>query len=253
MITSAAFSPNEEFVLAVTTAVPKTPASNESASSTMLWEAQKGRKLKVPKNHSLRDANSSCFSPDSSALVLPGPGNDATVYRTDGITLQFVLKGGDSPISLASFSPNGKHIATVDQAGTISLWNAADGKLEKAIAAEDNFKAATQIAFSSDSNYVLLSSKKGTCSYALWSEAKPAPTFWRESHFVLAPSGNRCACFSPWDRRVTIRNIETGEAICELEKLPQPISSLETTQIAFTDNGQRLVVALDATCALSTA
>ncbi len=91
--------------------------------------------------------------------------------------------------------------------------------------------------FSFDSNFILLASRFGTTAYAIEAKDKATPIFWRETNFVLAPSSNRCACFTPWNRRVTFRDIKTGEALCELDKLPQQTSSLETIQIAFVDNG----------------
>ncbi len=117
-ILSAAFSPNEEFVLSVSRASSKASDPKEIATVATVWEAQSGRKLKTLGNHALRDAHSFCFSPDSSALVLPGPGNDATVYRTDGLSLQFTLRGGAAPVLSVCFSPNGKYIATLDLSDT---------------------------------------------------------------------------------------------------------------------------------------
>ena len=236
-ITSAAFSPNEDFVLTASGGRRSLQPGEkeESVQPAVLWEPLTDRKLLMLNKHRVFQVWTEMFAPDSSAIVVPGPGSESTVYSTADSTPQFVLRGHSVDVLQSVFSPDGNLIATADSSGDIRLWSRKDGSFLRKFISPDN-NSASRLLFSADSKYLLLATHKATRTYSLQADQeKNIATWQRETSLVMSPRHNRTA--GATIREVHVRDITTGDPICSIQ-LPATV-----TDIAFSSSGEHVAIA----------
>lgn len=237
-ITSAAYSPNEEFLL-TTSSSPTLPAGVEQEASQLfapiVWDAANGRRLSAFPQHAIPEVHTEMFSPDSANIVLPGPGNQASIYNTQTFGIIAVLRGHDHSVVRAAYSPDGKWIATVDNSGEARFWTASDGQLVKSMAPQPDGKIH-QFQFSKDSNRLLVASKTGTRVYGVNGESTEPEAFWREPRFKMSPQKDRCASYWDFGKVVEIRDLSDGRSILRIE------TQDHVTTVTFSSDGQYLVI-----------
>jgi len=90
-----------------------------------LWDYHSGHIVKTYKEK-YENVSSVEFSPDGNHLISSSITNTTLWYIPKGLAL-FIMEGG-----MATFSPNGKLIATVDQV-KIMIWNSSNGMLVQSL------------------------------------------------------------------------------------------------------------------------
>jgi serine/threonine protein kinase/WD40 repeat protein len=234
-ITSAIFSPNGKLLLAASSSAANAQQIDQkNFKAASLWDATNNQRLTTFANHVVSEARAQMFSPDSSLLVLPGPGNVATVYQTTGQGLGVVLQGHAHPVVQVAFSPDGKSIATADVTGEIRIFSTSDFKPVRQLATKDA-KSGRNLTFSSDSNFLIFSASSGTRAFDLTNNEQTTGLFWREPLVFVAPVQSRCACLL--SERVIIREIRTGQPVLEF-RLSSP-----GTMAVFLGNDDRIAIA----------
>ena len=237
-VTSAVFSPHGEWVLTASCGIrphSRTAIAPDRIGSPSLWDASTGRRLTTYAQHPLLEARPEMFAPDSSAIVLPGPENDATVYNTASHNRSFAMRGHSQPVLQAVFSPDGTRIATADQHGEIRIWNSTDGVLQKTIPGS-NQQRCNLLQFSFDSKSVIFAGENGTRVFSATVEDRQV-VFWNEPNAVASPQHNRVASFWNGNDRVIVRDHSTNSAVCEIQ------ASDQIGNAAFSDDGHQLAVA----------
>ena len=111
-ITSVAFSPDGQLLAS---------ASYEERS-TRLWNTATGELVSV------LDGIAPVFAPDGSQL-LTVRGKEAKLWEPMAGRLKITLTGHEKDITAATFSPDGKKVATGSGDGTAKLWDVSDGKV----------------------------------------------------------------------------------------------------------------------------
>ena len=236
-ITSAAFSPNENFILTASCGIRPLITTDEElkkVNPASLWNAAT-KERRVFENNPIHKACAEMFSPDNNLLVLPGPENESTVYGTESFDRRFALRGHQHTVIQSVFSPNGLLIATVDIEGEIRIWSSKDGTLLKTIESPSPLKQPV-IQFSFDSQFVLLSSSTGAQTYAADVANQSQLAYWREPNTIVSPSQHQCASFWNASSRVTVRDMRTGDLNYEI---PTPVG---ITKVCYSANGEQLAV-----------
>lgn len=80
--------------------------------------------------------NRAGFSPDGQMIAMAGEkdGQCVQVWRiSDGTLLNTLTGGYGSQSTYATFSPDGKLLASYSHAGTVRIWNLQDGKLQRSL------------------------------------------------------------------------------------------------------------------------
>jgi WD40 repeat protein len=105
----------------------KLALSGDAGSTLVLWDADKGEKIRSWQRQPPGWLNSLAFSPDGTRIVCSG-GEDLVFW--DVVTGKEVrrLRGHARPVYALAFSPDGKRLASAGQSGTIRLWDIAAGK-----------------------------------------------------------------------------------------------------------------------------
>ncbi|MEZ6135938.1 MAG: protein kinase [Pirellulaceae bacterium] len=118
-ITSAAFSPNNQFVLTT-----EQSAAGETQPPA-LWDVN-GDRLHTFSNSQLDQVHAGIFSPDSNQILL-WQGNETATYDTHGKPL-VVFRGHTDQVYYAEFSPDATRVVTISSDGTIRVWDSKTGK-----------------------------------------------------------------------------------------------------------------------------
>jgi WD40 repeat protein/serine/threonine protein kinase len=237
-ITSAAFSPNENFILTASCGIRPSSESDEElkrVNPAVLWDAATRQKLHVFAKNPILKACPEMFSPGNELVVLSGPDNDSTVYGTALFDRKFALRGHPHPVVQCLFSPNGQLIATVDTHGEIRIWNSKDGAPLKTIEPPAQLKRPL-VHFSFNSQFILLSSSVGTRSYSTDAAAQAQVAYWHEPNTVASPSQHQCASFWNSSSGVLVRDFRTGDLNYEIAT-PAGI-----TGVCYSANGEQLAV-----------
>jgi RNA polymerase sigma factor (sigma-70 family) len=110
-----------------------------------VWDVASGKEMRVLKGHTHR-ARAVAFSPSGSVLAScggrsrfdRGDNEPGEVILWDAATgkQMAVLRGYKAPISSIAFSPDGKWLASGDEAGTVKLWRVAGSAPAAAIIAD---------------------------------------------------------------------------------------------------------------------
>ena len=147
-IYSSTFSPDGK--LLVTTGID---------NSIRLWD-KSGKPLFVLKMNQGED-NSAMFSPDGKLLVTAGIEDSVRLWDTTG--KQFIILHGQSKVYEAQFRPNSNDIITLEEDGTVRVWNKY-GDYPRTIKGSQGM--INYAEFSLDGNLVVTIGKDGTAR--LW-------------------------------------------------------------------------------------
>ena len=238
----------------------KTYATGGWDGKVFVWDAAKRKKLLEYRGHNLPNTppgdsqtttvRSVRFSPDGKQIVSVAFGNSPFVLRlkcevkvwsvATGKTL-LTLKGEHTKsralsIVFATYSPDGKTIATGGYDKKLKLWDAKTGKRLRVIAGHTN--NVLGIAFSPDGKRVATASTDRTL--AVWDAATGKELLRLKGHkgpvfsVAFAPDGKRIVS-GCWDKTVRLWHAETGTQLLNLGKLPGPVRT-----IAVSPDGKRI-------------
>ena len=111
----------------------------------------KGKKLFAGHSRDAEEILTVRFSPDSRFLAVGGELGHVYLYET-GTWKKRLLKGHEGGIYHFAFSPDGKRLASTDDAGELILWNLSRGVAERTFAPEDLQPHA--VAFAPDGKHI---------------------------------------------------------------------------------------------------
>ncbi len=90
------------------------------------WDANKGNRLTIILARQPEGINNMALSTDGTQLATVGV--TIKIWDTASWEERFTLSGHTEPIISVVFSPDGKRLATIDDAGIAKLWDATTGK-----------------------------------------------------------------------------------------------------------------------------
>jgi WD40 repeat protein len=116
-VDSVAFSPDGSYI-----------ATGGAMNAIDLWRASDGSLVvSIPYPTSVHNVH---FSPSGTLLIAGGVDERATIWNVPSGTLAMTLNGIASEMADATFSPDGKQIASTSNAGNgVAIWDAASGAL----------------------------------------------------------------------------------------------------------------------------
>ncbi|HEX5754497.1 MAG TPA: hypothetical protein VFZ09_50400, partial [Archangium sp.] len=146
----------------------------------------------------------------------------ARVWSADGKGEPVVLRGHESGVSSAAFSPDGKWVVTASSDGTARVWS-ADGKGEPVVL-RGHESGVSSAAFSPDGKWVVTASEDKTAR--VWSaDGKNKPVVLRGHEEVVTS-----AAFSPDGKRVVTASADKARiwtvGIAELQGLLHSATSI---------------------------
>ncbi|CAN1213328.1 Anaphase-promoting complex subunit 4 WD40 domain-containing protein [Tumidithrix helvetica PCC 7403] len=187
------FSPNGQFLISITLALPKDKRGIQKNDPTAQTKPSDG--LPQPPNTRLMRADGSliaefptekgpvfalAFSPDSQTFATSSVDGNVSIWDIDGKRLkQFV--GHESKVQAIAFSPDGKWIATGSTDKTLRLWQVEGGLDKNLYGHQANIQG---LAFSPDGKWLASASDDGTVRF--WQPHRP---LWDilSSHTDLIP------------------------------------------------------------------
>jgi WD40 repeat protein len=103
---------------------------------------------------STKELRCSCFSPDSSKLLLGSHEGVAIIFDIKSGEKLHELNGHTNPIIFVRFSPDGKFVLTIGHDNVACVWNVDNGSLLYSLNV-DNFLDDSAVIFSPDSKFLL--------------------------------------------------------------------------------------------------
>lgn len=247
-VMSIAFSPDGELI-----------ASGDHWGTIKLWETRERRDVLVLKSQPGEFVSSLAFSPDGrrvTGLAQRRPdqrnrGYPVTTMIWDagtGRAIHALSSDGARVVSVA-YSPDGKHLAAANQDGTVTLWDAHEGKqirtLQRRLQRElESCSGGHEIAFSSRGDRLASAGPDGVIT--LWDTDTGRQVLKSSSEYLggpvaLSPDTNRAAaagwegiqvCPKLWDP-------EGDRSVLQL-KPDGPLALAPLWAIAFSPDGKRL-------------
>lgn len=105
--------------------------------------AERDRLLATLRGHDASVAAVTLY-PEKRLIVSGGDDGYARVWDLDKLSLRLAVRGSLRPLLNAHLSPDGRWLAAMDEAGFVSLWDAASGKLRENLANGDSAMPAEQ-------------------------------------------------------------------------------------------------------------
>ncbi len=196
------------------------------------------------------------FSPDGRWLAAAGQvnarlvsGESAPYSDSNGLLLVFDLETGailwrvagmsTGLIRDVAFSPDGRSIATAENAGTVTIWDRRTGQTERQLRGHN--RLTSYVAFSPDGTK--LASASWDSTVAVWDLAASYPTARLQGHMrsvlsvAFSPDGRRLATSSE-DQTVRLWDVETGQEVLSL----RGHTDIVTTAV-FSPDANRLATA----------
>jgi WD40 repeat protein len=197
------------------------------------------------------------FSPDGRILAAAGQVNarrpngedDPLPTQNYGLLLLFDLETGEIVWRVAgmetgiirslAFSPDGRTLATAENAGTITLWDVRTRRSRPPLRGHD--RLVSHLAFSSDG--ARLASASWDSTVAVWDLASGRLAARLRGHMrpvlcvAFSPDGRRLATSSE-DQTARLWDVETGQEVLTLRGHTDIVSA-----VAFSPDGNRLATA----------
>jgi len=204
-----------------------------------LWDASAGAPIF---SVAAAEPNSARFSPDGKRFVVSSEKGSAKIYDAATGTLERELVFGGETLTLAVFSPDGRHIAIAGgENKKAALFDAASGALEREFAGHT--RTVTYVAFSPDGARLATASEDNTVR--VWDAATGALLLTLTGHsdnvsgVAFSPDGALLASTS-WDKSVRLWDARSGAALRVIGGHPSSLQNL-----SFSPDGKRILVAQD--------
>ena len=183
--------------------------------SVLLWDPATGKEA-GKLGDLTTDITSIAFSTDGERLAAGtgttyDDGHGIYIWRVStGERLQAIEKLG-SIVSSVAFSPDGKWLVSEDQANTIRIWDAWEGKEVKRLGAFSDESAVSAVAFSPDGNW--LASAHWDQKIRIWKTRG-----WEEAQALDGhTSGVQSLDFSPDGRRLASGGSNDGVVVWDVQ------------------------------------
>jgi len=212
-IHTVAFTPDNRLAL-----------SGSNDLTVRIWEAASGRLIKTLKG--LRRGRMQnvpttiSFSPDARFVLLSGIDMEIREVSTDRV-IRRIMGGYAVKTINAAFSPDGRFFSTLDNWGTLTLWEVSSGRMIRTI--KDGLQGSgkiTRFAFSPDSRFILTWNKEGYITLSDVSTGREIKTFEKHSDkvecLVYSPDG-RFALTGHNNGSLALWEIQTGRVVKRFE------------------------------------
>ncbi|RLS85952.1 MAG: hypothetical protein DWI06_00800 [Planctomycetota bacterium] len=232
-ITSISFSPDGKKI-----------ASGSYDSSIKIWDAETDNKVKTLKGHT-EEITSVSFSPDGKRLLsASGDFGDDKNKEANNLKIWDLNTGKElaifnkqkGSVYAATFSPDGKKIASGCDDGSIKIWDAETGKELQTLKGHTSW--VTSVSFSPDGKKIASGSYDS--SLKIWDAAtgKEVQTFKGHTSIItsvsFSPDGKKIASGS-YDQSIKIWDAATGK---ELQTFKGHTSWV--TSVSFSHNGKTI-------------
>lgn len=164
-----------------------------------IHDAQSGERRWTINTHG-RAANSLAFSPDGKTLaVTGGPGRTVELWDTGTQALWRTLRDSGSVPKRLDFAPDGRTLAVAGDDGSVTVWDAKDGRQLTQFGAHD--EAIIALAYSPDGRVLATGASLDPVA-RLWEAATGRPLATLEGHkagltsLAFAPGGTSIATAS---------------------------------------------------------
>jgi WD40 repeat protein/formylglycine-generating enzyme required for sulfatase activity len=234
-VTSISYSPDGKKV-----------ASGSDDYSIKIWDAETGKELQTLTGHT-ENIYSVSFSPDGKRLLSSSGDSDGDDKNTDANHLKMwdlntgkelaILNKQKGSVYAATFSSDGKKIASGSWDNSIKIWDAETGKELQTLKGHTSF--VTSVSFSPDGKKIASGSWDN--SIKIWDAetGKELQTLTGHTEEItsvsFSPNGKKIASGS-WDNSIKIWDAETGK---ELQTL-KGYTSFKTS-VSFSPDGKRLL------------